>query len=75
MQTEIQNWLANHGLANITSEHMYLPLNEVDGLDSILIIALILEIEELSGKKIPKEIFLSISKMSINELVGSLKNL
>lgn len=75
MKTEIQNWLVSHGLTDILSEHMDLPLNEVDGLDSILIIALILEIEELSGKKIPKEIFLSISKMSINDLIGSLKNL
>ena len=75
MQIEIKNWLAKHGLSNIVSEHMDLPLNEIDGLDSILIIALILEIEELSGKKIPKEIFLSISKMSINDLVNSLQNL
>ena len=74
MQSGIQNWLINHGLTNITSGDMNLPLNEVDGLDSILIVALILEIEELSGGKIPKETFLNISKMSINELIISLKN-
>jgi len=75
IKTEIENWLVNHGLSNIQSNHMNIPLNEVEGLDSILIIALILEIEELSGKKIPKETFLSISKISINDLVKSLKNL
>jgi acyl carrier protein len=74
MEIEIKNWLVKHGLPNIASEHMNLPLNEVDGLDSILIISLILEIEELSGKKISKETFFSISKMSINDLVKSLHN-
>lgn len=75
MQSAIQNWLINHGLTNFSSEDMNLPLNEVDGLDSIVIVALILEIEELSGEKIPKETFLNISKMSVNELIVSLKNI
>ena len=69
MQKSIQDWLSKHGLTNFTLDQMNLPMSEIDGLDSILIMALIIEIEELKGGKIPKEIFLKISKISINELI------
>jgi acyl carrier protein len=69
MQKSIQDWLSKHGITNLTPEQMNLPMSEIDGLDSILIMALIIEIEELIGGKIPKEIFLKIGKISINELI------
>ena len=72
MQKSIQDWLLNHGLTNFTSEQMNLPMSEIDGLDSILIMALIIEIEELLGGKIPKETFLKIGKISINELIATI---
>ena len=71
---KILKWLNTHGI-NLDIQHEFdKPISEIDTLDSLIVMALIIEIEDITRGKIPNDILINSNQVSINQLVKSALN-
>jgi len=68
---KILNWLNNHGIELNALGDFDKPIYEIDALDSLIVMALIIEIEEITHKKIPNNVLINSNQISINQIINS----
>ena len=71
---KILKWLNNHGIELDIQDDFDKPISNIDTLDSLIVMALIIEIEDITYKKVPNDILINSHRLSINQLVKSALN-
>lgn len=70
-KAKILKWLNNHGINLDIQDEFDKPISEIDILDSLIVMALIIEIENITHGKIPNEILINSNRVSIDQLLRS----
>lgn len=70
-KAKILKWLNNHGINLDIQDEFNKPISEIDILDSLIVMALIIEIENITHGKIPNEILINSNRVSIDQLLRS----
>ena len=70
-KVKILSWLNKHGIELNAPGDFDKPINETDALDSLIVMALIIEIEEITHKKIPNKVLVNSNQISINQIINS----
>jgi hypothetical protein len=70
-KVKILKWLNNHGINLDIQDEFDKPISEIDILDSLIVMALIIEIENITHGKIPNDILINSNRISIDQLVRS----
>ena len=70
-KVKILSWLNKHGIELNAPGDFDKPINEIDALDSLIVMALIIEIEEITHKKIPNNVLINSNQISINQIINS----
>ena len=73
-KAKILKWLNNHGINLDIQDEFDKPISEIDILDSLIVMALIIEIENITHGKIPNEILINSNRVSIDQLLRSALN-
>ena len=71
---KILNWLNSHGIKLDIQDDFDKPISHIDALDSLIVMALIIEIEDITYRKVPNDILINSHLLSINQLVKSALN-
>ena len=71
---KIHKWLNNHGIKLDIQDDFDKPISTIDALDSLIVMALIIEIEDITYRKVPNDILINSHRLSINQLVKSALN-
>ena len=71
---KILKWLSNHGIELDIQDDFDKPISNIDALDSLIVMALIIEIEDITYRKVPNHILINSHQLSINQLVKSALN-
>lgn len=70
-KVKILKWLNNHGINLDIQDQFDKPISEIDILDSLIVMALIIEIENITHGKIPNDILINSNLVSIDQLIRS----
>lgn len=70
-KAKILKWLNNHGINLDVQDEFDKPISEIDILDSLIVMALIIEIENITHGKISNEILINSNRVSIDQLLRS----
>ncbi len=70
-KVKILKWLNNHGINLDIQDQFDKPISEIDTLDSLIVMALIIEIENITHGKIPNDILINSNLVSIDQLIRS----
>lgn len=70
-KVKIFNWLNKHGIKLNLPGDFDKPIYEIDALDSLIVMALIIEIEEITHKKVPNNVLINSNQTSINQIINS----
>jgi len=70
-KNKILKWLNNHGIKLDIQTDFDKPISDIDALDSLIVMALIIEIEDVTYRKVPNDILINSHRLSINQLVMS----
>ena len=73
-KTKILKWLNMHDINLSIQDDFDKPISNIDTLDSLIVMALIIEIEDITYKKVPNDILINSHRLSINQLVKSALN-
>ena len=71
---KILKWLNNHGINLDIQDDFDKPISNIVTLDSLIVMALIIEIEDITYGKVPNDILINSHQLSINQLVKSALN-
>lgn len=71
---KILKWLSKHGINLDIQDEFDKPISDIDALDSLIVMALIIEIEDITHRKIPNDILINSNRVSINQLIKSALN-
>lgn len=71
---KILKWLNMHNINLVTQDDFDRPISNIDALDSLTLMALIIEIEDITKKEVPKDILINSHLLSINQLIKSALN-
>lgn len=71
---KILKWLNYHGINLDIQDEFDIPISDIDTLDSLIVMALIIEIEDITHRKVPNDILINSSGLSINQLIKSALN-
>ena len=71
---KIHKWLNNHGIKLDIQDDFDKPISNIDALDSLIVMALIIEIEDITRRKVPNNILINSYRLSINQLVKAALN-
>ena len=71
---KILKWLNNHGINLDIQDDFDKPISNIVTLDSLIVMALIIEIEDITYGKVPNDILINSHQLSINQLVKSAIN-
>ena len=74
IKVKILNWLSKHGIELNFHDDFDKPINEIDALDSLIVMALIIEIEEITHKKVPNDALINSNQTSINQIINSVSS-
>lgn len=67
----ILKWLNVHNINLNTQDDFDKPISNIDSLDSLTLMALIIEIEDITKRKVPNDILINSHLLSINQLIKS----
>ena len=70
-KVKILSWLNKHGIELNVPGDFDKPIYEIDALDSLIVMALIIEIEEITHKKISNNVLINSNQISINQIINS----
>jgi hypothetical protein len=71
---KILKWLSKHGINLDIQDELDKPMSEINDLDSLIVMALIIEIEDITRRKVPNHILINSNQVSINQLIESALN-
>ena len=71
---KILKWLNTHGVKIDIQDDFDKPISNIDALDSLIVMALIIEIEDITYRKVPNDILINSHQLSINQLIKSALN-
>jgi len=71
---KILKWLNSHGIKLDIQDDFDKPISSIDALDSLIVMALIIEIEDITHRKVPNDVLINSHRLSINQLVMSALN-
>ena len=73
-KTKILKWLNMHDINLNIQDDFDKPISNIDALDSLIVMALIIEIEDITRRKVPNNILINSYRLSINQLVKAALN-
>jgi acyl carrier protein len=73
-KVKILSWLNKHGIELNAPGDFDKLIYEIDALDSLIVMALIIEIEEITHKKIPNNVLINSNQISINQIINSVSD-
>jgi acyl carrier protein len=71
---KILKWLNMHDINLNTQDDFDKPISNIDALDSLTLMALIIEIEDITKREVPNDILINSHLLSINQLIKSALN-
>jgi biotin-(acetyl-CoA carboxylase) ligase len=71
---KIHKWMSKHGINLDIQGEFDKPISDIEDLDSLLVMALIIEIEDITQRKVPNDVLINSNQISINQLIISTLN-